>query len=174
MSATSTNPIRNVEASEISINHSSATPPPQSADGSASSTQPSATSTSGSTAPSANKFSKVDINKQFKGKSIEPQQKSAVPRASHTGMQTLGKAVANRRMPPPTHLPSLAKLGGTSSSTSSGMSSSGAHSAGLDQQSSGRSILTLKIAQYESQNLDHFIKDKKSKFNLIKWGFVGL
>ncbi len=57
----------------------------------------------------ANKFSIVNINSQFKGKSIEPQQRSLAARSSHSGMQTLGKAIASRRMPPPAHLPSLAK-----------------------------------------------------------------
>ena len=61
---------------------------------------------------STNKFSIVNINSQFKGKSIEPQAKTTVVRVPHGGMQTLGKAVAARRMPPPTNLPSLAKSTG--------------------------------------------------------------
>jgi hypothetical protein len=63
---------------------------------------------------STNKFSIVNINNQFKGKSIEPQAKTTVVRVPHGGMQTLGKAVAARRMPPPTNLPSLAKSSGGS------------------------------------------------------------
>lgn len=61
-----------------------------------------------STAPSnSNKYSTLNINNQFKGKGIEPQHKATVLRPAPTGMQTLGKAVAARRMPPPAHLPSL-------------------------------------------------------------------
>ena len=63
---------------------------------------------------STNKFSIVNINNQFKGKSIEPQAKTTVVRVPHGGMPTLGKAVAARRMPPPTNLPSLAKSSGGS------------------------------------------------------------
>ena len=66
-----------------------------------------------------NKFLPVNINSQFKGKSIEPQHKTNLIRPTPTGMQTLGKAVAARRMPPPAYLPSLAKSTGVTISSTS-------------------------------------------------------
>lgn len=50
----------------------------------------------------------MNINSQFQGKSAETQLKSSV-RQPQSGMQTLGKALSARRMPPPTNLPSLKK-----------------------------------------------------------------
>jgi hypothetical protein len=52
------------------------------------------------------KFSTVNINNQFKGKSVEIQPKTTI-RTQHGGLQTLGKVVAARRMPPPANLPSM-------------------------------------------------------------------
>lgn len=79
-----------------------------------------------SSSANSNKFSMYNINSQFKGKSIEPQQKTNIIRQIPSGLQTLGKVVAARRMPPPSNLPSLAKSTGTTiinpqnSNTSSG------------------------------------------------------
>lgn len=70
-------------------------------------------SSANAAAANANKFSMYNINSQFKGKSIEPKQKANIIRAIPSGLQTLGKVVAARRMPPPTNLPSLAKSTGT-------------------------------------------------------------
>lgn len=53
-----------------------------------------------------NKVSTFNINNEFKGKSVEPQQKSTQIK-NPVGMQTLGKPVAARRMPKAANLPSL-------------------------------------------------------------------
>ncbi|XP_074655932.1 uncharacterized protein LOC141909383 isoform X2 [Tubulanus polymorphus] len=53
---------------------------------------------------SKNKFSTLNINSLYKGKSIETQ-KAAVTRQH--GLQSLGKVGSTRRMPPPANLPSL-------------------------------------------------------------------
>ncbi|XP_061887052.1 protein PRRC2B isoform X3 [Entelurus aequoreus] len=50
------------------------------------------------------KYSSLSLFDKYKGKSIETQKNSAVPRH---GLQSLGKVAAARRMPPPAHLPSL-------------------------------------------------------------------
>jgi hypothetical protein len=55
---------------------------------------------------SKNKFTKLNINNEFKGKSAEIQAKTTI-RPNQTGLQTLGKAVSARRMPKPANLPSL-------------------------------------------------------------------
>ncbi|XP_060917840.1 protein PRRC2B isoform X4 [Labrus mixtus] len=50
------------------------------------------------------KYSSLSLFDKYKGKSIETQKNTAVPRH---GLQSLGKVAAARRMPPPAHLPSL-------------------------------------------------------------------
>lgn len=95
-----------------------------------------------SVAPSIqNKYSTLNINNQFKGKGIEPQHKAAVLRPAPTGMQTLGKAVAARRMPPPTHLPSLRTF--NSSPTQSVESVSNENSSGSQNCSSQSAAPTI-------------------------------
>uniref|UniRef100_A0AAR2JN80 BAT2 N-terminal domain-containing protein n=1 Tax=Pygocentrus nattereri TaxID=42514 RepID=A0AAR2JN80_PYGNA len=50
------------------------------------------------------KYSSLSLFDKYKGKSIETQKTTVVPRH---GLQSLGKVAAARRMPPPAHLPSL-------------------------------------------------------------------
>ncbi|XP_023665316.2 protein PRRC2B-like isoform X2 [Paramormyrops kingsleyae] len=50
------------------------------------------------------KYSSLSLFDKYKGKSIDTQRTTVVPRH---GLQSLGKVAAARRMPPPTHLPSL-------------------------------------------------------------------
>ncbi|XP_029921950.1 protein PRRC2B isoform X3 [Myripristis murdjan] len=50
------------------------------------------------------KYSSLSLFDKYKGKSIETQKTTAVPRH---GLQSLGKVATARRMPPPAHLPSL-------------------------------------------------------------------
>lgn len=50
------------------------------------------------------KYSSLSLFDKYKGKSIETQKSTAVPRH---GLQSLGKVATARRMPPPAHLPSL-------------------------------------------------------------------
>uniref|UniRef100_H3BZF0 BAT2 N-terminal domain-containing protein n=1 Tax=Tetraodon nigroviridis TaxID=99883 RepID=H3BZF0_TETNG len=50
------------------------------------------------------KYSSLSLFDKYKGKSIETQKNTVVPRH---GLQSLGKVVTARRMPPPAHLPSL-------------------------------------------------------------------
>ncbi|XP_023674377.2 protein PRRC2B isoform X2 [Paramormyrops kingsleyae] len=50
------------------------------------------------------KYSTLSLFDKYKGKSIEVQKSTVVPRH---GLQSLGKVVPARRMPPPAHLPSL-------------------------------------------------------------------
>ncbi|XP_040914533.1 protein PRRC2B isoform X3 [Toxotes jaculatrix] len=50
------------------------------------------------------KYSSLSLFDKYKGKSIETQKNTVVPRH---GLQSLGKVAAARRMPPPAHLPSL-------------------------------------------------------------------
>ncbi|KAK6480992.1 protein PRRC2B-like isoform X1 [Huso huso] len=50
------------------------------------------------------KYSSLSLFDKYKGKSIEIQKTTVVPRH---GLQSLGKVAAARRMPPPAHLPSL-------------------------------------------------------------------
>ncbi|XP_076020368.1 protein PRRC2B isoform X3 [Genypterus blacodes] len=50
------------------------------------------------------KYSSLSLFDKYKGKSIETQKNTIVPRH---GLQSLGKVAAARRMPPPAHLPSL-------------------------------------------------------------------
>ncbi|XP_059213696.1 LOW QUALITY PROTEIN: protein PRRC2B [Centropristis striata] len=50
------------------------------------------------------KYSSLSLFDKYKGKSIEAQKNTVVPRH---GLQSLGKVAAARRMPPPAHLPSL-------------------------------------------------------------------
>ena len=115
-----------------------------------SSSFPSSSASKGSTvaavvaaAANTNKFSIVNINSQFKGKSIEPQAKTTVVRVSHGGMQTLGKAVAARRMPPPTNLPSLAKSTGISPAAATTTSSGNINSSSSTIQSDASSSASL-------------------------------
>uniref|UniRef100_A0A8C9RUG3 Proline rich coiled-coil 2B n=1 Tax=Scleropages formosus TaxID=113540 RepID=A0A8C9RUG3_SCLFO len=51
-----------------------------------------------------NKYSSLSLFDKYKGKSIEVQKSTVVARH---GLQSLGKVVPARRMPPPAHLPSL-------------------------------------------------------------------
>lgn len=50
------------------------------------------------------KYSSLSLFDKYKGKSIETQKNTVVPRH---GLQSLGKVATARRMPPPAHLPSL-------------------------------------------------------------------
>ncbi|KAG9353882.1 hypothetical protein JZ751_012006 [Albula glossodonta] len=50
------------------------------------------------------KYSSLSLFDKYKGKSIETQKTTVVPRH---GLQSLGKVATARRMPPPAHLPSL-------------------------------------------------------------------
>ncbi|XP_063066564.1 protein PRRC2B, partial [Engraulis encrasicolus] len=50
------------------------------------------------------KYSSLSLFDKYKGKAIESQKTTVVPRH---GLQSLGKVAAARRMPPPAHLPSL-------------------------------------------------------------------
>ncbi|XP_034997242.2 protein PRRC2B isoform X4 [Hippoglossus stenolepis] len=50
------------------------------------------------------KYSSLSLFDKYKGKSIENQKNTVVPRH---GLQSLGKVATARRMPPPAHLPSL-------------------------------------------------------------------
>ncbi|XP_056873914.1 protein PRRC2B isoform X3 [Takifugu flavidus] len=50
------------------------------------------------------KYSSLSLFDKYKGKSVETQKNTVVPRH---GLQSLGKVVTARRMPPPAHLPSL-------------------------------------------------------------------
>ncbi|XP_058472602.1 protein PRRC2B isoform X3 [Solea solea] len=50
------------------------------------------------------KYSTLSLFDKYKGKSIETQKNTVVPRH---GLQSLGKVATARRMPPPAHLPSL-------------------------------------------------------------------
>ncbi|XP_030640280.1 protein PRRC2B [Chanos chanos] len=50
------------------------------------------------------KYSSLSLYDKYKGKSIENQKTTVVPRH---GLQSLGKVATARRMPPPAHLPSL-------------------------------------------------------------------
>ena len=72
---------------------------------------------------SKNKFTKLNINNEFKGKSAEIQAKTTI-RPNQTGLQTLGKAVSARRMPKPANLPSLRSENAIISTTSSSPSQS--------------------------------------------------
>jgi hypothetical protein len=80
-----------------------------------------------------NKFTKLNINNEFKGKSAEIQQKTTI-RPNQTGLQTLGKAVSARRMPKPANLPSLRSETSTSIPTTTTTSTSQQQSQTQQQQ----------------------------------------
>ncbi|KAJ6223719.1 hypothetical protein RDWZM_002264 [Blomia tropicalis] len=64
-----------------------------------------ATSTNSNSASSKQKFSALNINNLYKGKSLENPKASVV--VHKHGLQTVGKVGAGRRVPPPANIPSL-------------------------------------------------------------------
>lgn len=104
-----------------------------------------------------NKFSKLNINNEFKGKSAEIQTKSTV-RPNQIGLQTLGKAVSARRMPKPANLPSLRSENAIISSTSGTSTTNTAtlqSSRIVNQQQQSTSTATTTINIINNSNGEH-------------------
>jgi hypothetical protein len=89
---------------------------------------------------SKNKFTKLNINNEFKGKSAEIQAKTTI-RPNQTGLQTLGKAVSARRMPKPANLPSLRSENAIISTTTTTTQSSSSTATTITSSSSSRLLL---------------------------------